>query len=185
MNYNENKIRVDWYERPEIREVILGKPSELEDQLEFLKLIHTRCDELESYWTLIREDQPHLEIIKSYLDEIEWYNDEHQKLIKWLFPIISNERDKFFALYRFYFWMKDFDNDQMFAYLTMVSKQPGLTRIGEKIADSPQILTDPQAVVAQHILLGYKQNEISKILGITPQAVNDHLKRVSPKASKV
>ena len=81
MNYNENKIRVDWYERPEIREVILGKSSELDDQFKFLKLIHERCDELESYWTFIREDQPDLEIVKSYLDEIEWYNDEHEGLI--------------------------------------------------------------------------------------------------------
>ena len=81
--------------------------------------------------------------------------------------------------------MKDFDNDQMFAYLTMVSEQSGLTGIGEKIADRPQTLTDPQAIVAQYILLGYKQNEISKILDITPQAVNDHLKRVSPKANKI
>ena len=185
MNYNKKNIRIDWYERPEIREVILGKPSEVEDQLEFLKLIHTRCDELESYWTLIREDQPDLEIIKSYLDEIEWYNDEHEELIKWLFPIISNERDKFFALYRFYLWMKDFDNDQMFAYITMLSDPSGLNGIGEQQANSPEILTDPQAVVAQYILLGYKQNEISKILGITPQAVNDHLKRVSPKANKI
>ena len=171
MNYNENKIRVDWYERPEIREVILGKSSELDDQFKFLKLIHERCDELESYWTFIREDQPDLEIVKSYLDEIEWYNDEHEGLIKWLFPVVSNEQDKLFALYRFYLWMKDFDNDQMFAYLTMVSEQSGLTGIGEKIADRPQTLTDPQAIVAQYILLGYKQNEISKILDIPPQAV--------------
>ena len=185
MKINENNIRVDWYERPEIREVILGKPTEIDDQLEFLKLIHERCDELKSYWTLIREDQPDLEIVKSYLDEMEWYIDEHEGLIEWLFPVVSNEQDKIFALYRFYLWMRDFDNNQMLTYLTMLSDRSGLTGIGERMADRPQILTDQQAIVAQYTLLGYKQNEISEILDITPQAVNDHLKRVSPKANKV
>jgi DNA-binding NarL/FixJ family response regulator len=81
--------------------------------------------------------------------------------------------------------MRDFDNNQMLTYLTMLSDRSGLTGIGERMADRPQILTDPQAIVAQYTLLGYKQNAISEILDITPQAVNDHLKRVSPKANKV
>lgn len=79
--------------------------------------------------------------------------------------------------------MRDFENNQMFTYLTMVSDRSGLKGIGERTADKQQILTHSQAIVAQYALLGYKQNGISQILDITPQAVNDHLKRVSPKAN--